>query len=234
MAPMEYTQWFIAPMEKAWFYERFFIEVVMIKYKNAMAKVKKIQYKRYNVNKNFLYYMKWTSVMLPIVFQEFELACIFLLFFPFHCNCQLVKDELQQKFGVSTPVWFLRASVNRKRKSTNFKFLFRRIGKFVWVACYSRRSRVYFEQVKLVSSKYSISFELEKNREMITYADVLILQKLKLEFTEKKQIPTFILIETHILLQTGKSEHHYIFQKSENQFQQNAVKRRIKGSCQTQ
>ena len=42
MAPMEYTQWFIAPMEKAWFYERFFIEVVMIKYKNAMAKVKKI------------------------------------------------------------------------------------------------------------------------------------------------------------------------------------------------
>ena len=94
MAPMEYTQWFIAPMEKAWFYERFFIEVVMIKYKNAMAKVKKIQYKRYNVNKNFLYYMKWTSVMLPIVFEEFELACIFLLFFSFHCNCQLVKDEL--------------------------------------------------------------------------------------------------------------------------------------------
>ena len=80
---MEYTQWFIAPMENAWFYERFFIEVVMIKYKNAMAKVKKIQYKRYNVNKNFLYYMKWTSVMLPIVFEEFELACIFFAIFFF-------------------------------------------------------------------------------------------------------------------------------------------------------
>ena len=38
MAPMEYTPWFIAPIEKAWFYERFFIKVVMAKYKNVMIK----------------------------------------------------------------------------------------------------------------------------------------------------------------------------------------------------
>ena len=38
MAPMKYTSLFIAPMEKAWFYERFFIEVVMVKDKNVMAK----------------------------------------------------------------------------------------------------------------------------------------------------------------------------------------------------
>ena len=38
MAPMEYTPWFIAPMEKAWFYERFFIKVVMVKDKNIMIK----------------------------------------------------------------------------------------------------------------------------------------------------------------------------------------------------
>ena len=40
MAPVEYTSWFIAPMEKAWFYERFFIKVVMVKDKNVMVKDK--------------------------------------------------------------------------------------------------------------------------------------------------------------------------------------------------
>ena len=40
MAPMEYTSWFIASMEKAWFYERFFIKVVMVKDKNVMVKDK--------------------------------------------------------------------------------------------------------------------------------------------------------------------------------------------------
>ena len=38
MAPMEYTSWFIAPIKKAWFYERFFIGVVMVKDKNVMIK----------------------------------------------------------------------------------------------------------------------------------------------------------------------------------------------------
>ena len=37
MTPIEFTQWFIVPVEKTWFYERFFIEVVMVKYKNVMA-----------------------------------------------------------------------------------------------------------------------------------------------------------------------------------------------------
>ena len=40
MAPMECTSWFIAPMEKAWFYERFFIEVIMVKEKNVIVKDK--------------------------------------------------------------------------------------------------------------------------------------------------------------------------------------------------
>ena len=35
---IEYTPQFIAPIEKAWFYERLFIEVVMVKYKNVMVK----------------------------------------------------------------------------------------------------------------------------------------------------------------------------------------------------
>ena len=39
-APMEYTSWFRAPMEKAWFFERFFIELVMVEDKNVMVKDK--------------------------------------------------------------------------------------------------------------------------------------------------------------------------------------------------
>ena len=44
------TPWFIAPMEKAWFYERLFFKVVIV-----LVKELKIQYKRYNVYKNEFY-----------------------------------------------------------------------------------------------------------------------------------------------------------------------------------
>ena len=47
MALMEYIPSFIVPVEMVWFYERFFFEVVI-----AMVKDKRIQYRRYNVNKN--------------------------------------------------------------------------------------------------------------------------------------------------------------------------------------
>ena len=40
MVPMEYTSWLIAPMEKVWFYEIIFIEVVMVKDENVMVKDK--------------------------------------------------------------------------------------------------------------------------------------------------------------------------------------------------
>ena len=43
MTPMEYNLMFIAPIEKAWFYEKLFFEVVIV-----MVKDKKIEYKRYN------------------------------------------------------------------------------------------------------------------------------------------------------------------------------------------
>ena len=44
-----------------------------------------------------MHYMKWTRVMLPEVSEEFELACILLLFFSFYYHCQLVKGQLYQK-----------------------------------------------------------------------------------------------------------------------------------------
>ena len=43
---------------------------------------------------SFLHYMKWARVILLVVFEEFELVCIFLLVFTFHHNCQLVKGQL--------------------------------------------------------------------------------------------------------------------------------------------
>ena len=49
-----------------------------------------------------MHYMKWTRVILPVVFEEFEVVqwfIIFLLLFPFNYHCQLVKGQLQQKSG---------------------------------------------------------------------------------------------------------------------------------------
>ena len=43
MAPVNYTPWFLAPIEQAWFYKRFFNEVVMVKNKNAIGKDKIVQ-----------------------------------------------------------------------------------------------------------------------------------------------------------------------------------------------
>ena len=42
---------------------------------------------------SFLHHMKWTRVMLPVVFEEFKVVCIILAIF-FYYNCQLVKGKL--------------------------------------------------------------------------------------------------------------------------------------------
>ena len=69
-------------MEKAWFYERFLFEVVMV-----MVKDKKIQYKTRNLNKiSFMHYMKLTRVMSQVVFEEFELVHVFFPIFFFFFN----------------------------------------------------------------------------------------------------------------------------------------------------
>ena len=43
---------------------------------------------------SFMHFMKWTRVMLPKVFEEFELVYVMFLFFSFYDHCQLVKDQL--------------------------------------------------------------------------------------------------------------------------------------------
>ena len=62
--------WFIAPMEKAWFYERLFFEVVIV-----MMKDKKYNMKyTVSIKISFMHYMKWTRVMSPAIFEEFEIV----------------------------------------------------------------------------------------------------------------------------------------------------------------
>ena len=44
---------------------------------------------------SFMHYMQWTRVMLPVVFEEFEMVYMFLLYLSsLHYNCQLVKGQL--------------------------------------------------------------------------------------------------------------------------------------------
>ena len=72
----------------------------------------------YNVKISFMHYLKWTRVMLPGVFEEFEMVYIFSLFFSFHYHCQLAKGQLYQKAGgaaappVPPSLWFLRACIH--------------------------------------------------------------------------------------------------------------------------
>ena len=98
MALMEYIPSFIVPVEMVWFCERFFFEVVI-----AMVKDKRIQYRRYNVNKNQFYALHEVDQSNDTVFEEFDIVYIFLLLFSFHYHCQPVKGQLQQMPGVLLP-----------------------------------------------------------------------------------------------------------------------------------
>ena len=84
IAPMEYTPMFYSPNGKDYF-ERLLFEMVI-----GIAKDKK-----YSINNtisikiSFMHYMYWRRVMLPVVFEEFELVCIsFLALLLFYfCFC---------------------------------------------------------------------------------------------------------------------------------------------------
>ena len=76
-------------MEKTIYYERILFEMVIVIVKD----------KKYSINDtisikiSFMHYMKWRRVMLPVVFEEFELVCIsfvavlLFLFLFFFCCC---------------------------------------------------------------------------------------------------------------------------------------------------
>ena len=73
----------LAPMEKAWFYERLFCEAVIVLVKDKKYVIKNTM----SIKISFMHYMKWTRVMLPVVFEESELFCIlFAIFFTINVN----------------------------------------------------------------------------------------------------------------------------------------------------
>ena len=79
------TSWFIAPMEKAWFYERLFFKVVVF-----MVKYKKIQYKRCNFNQ----------------FQSKPVLCITpvgIIYLKVNNKNNLIRCEKCSKLTIKTP-----------------------------------------------------------------------------------------------------------------------------------
>ena len=63
-----------------------------------MVEDKKIQYKRYSVSKiSSMHYMEWTGAILPAVFEELDLVCIFSVFFLFSLSFSLGKGSALPK-----------------------------------------------------------------------------------------------------------------------------------------
>ena len=53
---------------------------------------------------SFLYYMKWIRVILPVVFEEFEVVCIFLAIFFFSLQLSIGKrSTLAKIWGAAAP-----------------------------------------------------------------------------------------------------------------------------------
>ena len=73
-----------------------------LKWYLSWSKIKKYSIKyTMSIKISLMHYMKWTRVMLTVVFVEFKLICIsfFCYFISFHHHYQLVKGQLQQKSG---------------------------------------------------------------------------------------------------------------------------------------
>ena len=93
--------WFTAPMEKAqWLYKKLFFEVVIV-----MAKDNKTQHKiAMSIKISFMHYMKWERIMLPVVFEEFEVAYIFYATFFFSLSLPIDKrSTLAKVCGAAVP-----------------------------------------------------------------------------------------------------------------------------------
>ena len=64
-------------MEKTWFYKRLFFELVIVMVKDEKYRIKDTM----SIKVSLMHYMQLTRVMLPEVFEEFELIYMFLLYF---------------------------------------------------------------------------------------------------------------------------------------------------------
>ena len=66
-----------------------------------MAKDKTKKENKMSIKINFMHHMKWTRVMLPVLFQKFEPVCIFLRFFSFYYYCQEVNSRKNLERGAA-------------------------------------------------------------------------------------------------------------------------------------
>ena len=77
LAPMKYTPMVYSPKRKG-----MVLRKILIRSSNGHGK----RWKKYNkkimlIKISCMHYMKWTGVILPVVFEEFELVCFFAIFF---------------------------------------------------------------------------------------------------------------------------------------------------------
>ena len=79
---------FIALIDKAWFYERLFFEVVIIMVEDKKTK------DTMSIKISFMVYMKWTIVMLSVDFKNLKwFKFFFSLLFSFYYHFQLVEGQ---------------------------------------------------------------------------------------------------------------------------------------------
>ena len=81
-------------MEKAWFCEILFFQVVIVMVKDKKRCTIK---DTMSIKASFILYrncITWTRVKLPVVFEEFDMVYVFWLPFSFCYHCQSVKGQL--------------------------------------------------------------------------------------------------------------------------------------------
>ena len=64
-------------MEKTWFYKRLFFELVIVMVKDKKYSIKDTM----SIKISLMHYMQLKKIMLPVVFEEFEMIYMFLLYF---------------------------------------------------------------------------------------------------------------------------------------------------------
>ena len=64
-------------MEKTWFYKRLFFELVIVMVKDEKYSIKDTM----SIKISLMHYMQLKKIMLPVVFEEFEMIYMFLLYF---------------------------------------------------------------------------------------------------------------------------------------------------------
>ena len=74
--------YFIAPVEKAWFYEI----IVMAKDKERCPIKDTMSIKTSFMN--YRNYITWTRVKSAVAFEEFDMVYLFWILFSLHCHCQ--------------------------------------------------------------------------------------------------------------------------------------------------